>query len=251
MTDRQAATRVGHIRFDWIVLQTAAIWRLNFNMFGLLALLILSPAFLFDVLLGTSEHPLLSPEMDSSLGTAVSFVASVFLAVALTIGTYRHLRSEHFGLKYCVRRAMDTDFGVVLVGLISFVLLAFGFLAFVVPGLLVATVFFVAVPVIVLEDEGVIGSLQRSASLTGGNRWRVFVILLVAIGISLGLTVLLTGVVELLPHENDSPVLTALIDWVHTAIESLFIGILTAVTYFALRQAKEGVDVDELSTVFD
>src|SRR5450631_3608948 len=51
-----------------------------------------------------------------------------------------------------------------------------GFIFLIVPGVILALMWSLAVPVAVLEDKGVGDSLSRSSQLTKGNRGRIFVI---------------------------------------------------------------------------
>jgi hypothetical protein len=50
----------------------------------------------------------------------------------------------------------------------------FGFLALIVPGLILITIWAVVAPSIVVEDKGVFEAFGRSRELVRGNGWRVF-----------------------------------------------------------------------------
>ena len=68
---------------------------------------------------------------------------------------------------------------LILVGLVASVAIVIGLFAFVVPGLILVTIWSVFVPVIVLERAPGLSSLGRSRSLVRGNGWQVFGVLLV------------------------------------------------------------------------
>jgi hypothetical protein len=140
-----------------------------------------------------------------------------------------------------------------------------GTICLVVPGIMLAVIWSVALPSIVAERPGVFGAFGRSRALTKGARWHVFGILLlafviymlasIAIGVgsvagygSLGA---LTGggqvqmpvptqpsfVVQLL----QSIVTTVVLTWFTTVGASLFI---------ELRDWKEGPDANRLAEIF-
>lgn len=78
-----------------------------------------------------------------------------------------------------------------------------GLILLVVPGVILACAWSVAVPALVEENTGVFGAFRRSAELTRGNRWRIFglawayigIVLIVAIpiGILIGIVALPLG----------------------------------------------------------
>ncbi|MDP0959003.1 hypothetical protein Q6334_28190, partial [Klebsiella pneumoniae] len=49
-----------------------------------------------------------------------------------------------------------------------------GYLALIVPGVIISVMWSVASPAVVVEKRGVLESLQRSRDLTRGYRWNVF-----------------------------------------------------------------------------
>jgi uncharacterized membrane protein len=57
-------------------------------------------------------------------------------------------------------------------------------LLLVVPGLILLTMWYVAIPVCVVEQFGPLESLRRSAALTKGHRWKIFGMVVVLIIIS-------------------------------------------------------------------
>jgi hypothetical protein len=56
----------------------------------------------------------------------------------------------------------------------------FGFLALIVPGLILITIWAVVAPAIVVENQGVIDAFGRSRELVRGNGWNVFFAVLLA-----------------------------------------------------------------------
>ncbi len=64
-------------------------------------------------------------------------------------------------------------------------LVLLGFILLVVPGFVLTTWYFLVVPVCVLERLGPGASLRRSAALSKGERWRIFALFLVIIGVGM------------------------------------------------------------------
>ncbi|HEY6672252.1 MAG TPA: YciC family protein [Solirubrobacterales bacterium] len=63
---------------------------------------------------------------------------------------------------------------LILNGFVYGVAVFFGFLALIVPGLILITIWAVVAPCIVVEDKGVFEAFGRSRELVRGNGWRVF-----------------------------------------------------------------------------
>lgn len=73
---------------------------------------------------------------------------------------------------------------LVAVSLLAGIGIALGFVLLVVPGLLLATFWAVAVPIAVLEDVPAVEALRRSRELVRGNGWAVFRVVLASGAIS-------------------------------------------------------------------
>jgi hypothetical protein len=67
------------------------------------------------------------------------------------------------------------------------------------------------------------------------------------------LTVLLLAVVFLVPGENQTllDAASALATWLLSALFMAVQAVLTAVSYYYLRVAKEGVGIEDIAAVFD
>jgi hypothetical protein len=74
---------------------------------------------------------------------------------------------------------------LMLVGLIAGVAIVIGFVAIIVPGLILITIWSVIAPVVVLERPSGLGALRRSRELVRGNGWPVFgVIVVLVVGVN-------------------------------------------------------------------
>ena len=102
-----------------------------------------------------------------------------------------------------------------------------------------------AIPVLVHERRGVLGSMSRSAALTKGSRWALFglfaavVIASFAAQLALGLAAALLGAITGL----------VVLSFVQ-ALLSTIVSTAAAVSYVELREVKEGANVGELAEIF-
>ena len=138
----------------------------------------------------------------------------------------------------------------VLAGtLVSGLLVALGFLAFILPGFVLIVLYYVAVPAAVVEGGGILRALSRSTALTEGFRVHIFVLALLVGVLSLAIY-FLVGV----PPSQFPAAETLEGVLVQEALGAVFtaLGAVTAaVVYYDLRLTKEGVDVEELVQVFE
>ena len=135
---------------------------------------------------------------------------------------------------------------VIGVAFLSTLLAGLASLLLIIPGLILFTAWYVAIPACVVERLGPWTSLQRSAALTKGNRWKVarlIIVLTVITGIGGGLVVAVTA------EAGMTIGLIANLIW--SALVGAFSAILGVVIYHDLRVAKEGVDTDQIAAVFD
>ena len=125
---------------------------------------------------------------------------------------------------------------------------AIGFIFLIIPGLWVYAVFAMVAPVVVIERVG-FGGLGRSAELTKEYRWPI-IGALILMGICTAiLSFFAAFVAGLLANAG---VIVAMIAFlIPTALAAALTGILIALIYAKLREIKEGVNVDQIASVFD
>jgi hypothetical protein len=109
------------------------------------------------------------------------------------------------------------------------------------------TMWFVAVAACVVERRGPFGALGRSQELTKGHRWRIFGMMLLLLIISYVISVL----VGLMLSPAGSMIVTFLGNLAWSAILGAYFATAVAVSYHDLRVAKEGVDIEQIASVFD
>ena len=120
--------------------------------------------------------------------SAVNFIIAQIVTVTLIYGAMQALRRRQIAISECLTQGFRRLGAALGVAIVAGICIAIGIVALIVPGLILATIWAVAIPAATIEQAGVGASLSRSAALTRERRWRVFGAVLVA-----GLIALLVG----------------------------------------------------------
>jgi hypothetical protein len=114
------------------------------------------------------------------LGLAVSVVAAT-LYQGMVVGLVRDVQDGRRDSS--VGELIEATWPVVLpligAGILAGLGIGIGFLLFIIPGLILLTIWSVIAPVIVVERTGVIDAFGRSRALVKGNGWQVFGVIVV------------------------------------------------------------------------
>jgi len=176
----------------------------------------------------------------------LAIVLSTLSQAVVLYGTFQDMRGRPVVLGDALRVGLSRFFPLIGLAICSGIALLVGFLLLLVPGFILLAVWYVATPACVVERRGPIESMSRSADLTRGFRWKVFgliVVLALAQSIAGGS---LTAVVAKL-----SLTVNAVVLLVWGALFGAYSAIAVAVTYHDLRVAKEGIDIERITAVFD
>jgi hypothetical protein len=120
---------------------------------------------------------------------------------------------------------------LVLTGIVAGIGILIGFILFVVPGLILLTIWSLAAPVVVVERKGVKDALGRSRALVRGHGWQVFAVIVVL----LLLNVVLGGVIRAILTAVDDDVLGySVANLVTSVLISPLSALAAAVLYFQL-----------------
>ena len=230
----------------------------NAAVFGLLCLLLaIVPQAAFGVLEITVLPPPASGDWVAQAEGAPgeSFVTTfigIILGVALLHGAISGWRGRKLSARECfaANRVFGTVFLIRVLG--AFSILAASLLL-IIPGVLLALAWSMAVPVSVEERLGVIKSFGRSLVLTRHSRWAILLCVLSigALGV-LALTALLVafaGLSLLIPAAAD-PLSELLIQPVSLAGLTLISALGSASIYYELKLIKEGPGPAEAAEVF-
>lgn len=229
----------------------------NLVPFGIISLVVTFPSFVYQLINGTTAVATNATLGDGSAYVGRSVVGGGALVAvlielvlrqvavgAISYGVFQEMRGQRAALADCLRRAGSLVFVVVGVAIVSAIAIILATFLLIVPGLIVATMLWVAVPVAVVERPGVMHSLSRSAALTKGSRWQVF-----AIALLIGIGAFVASYIAARIFGGGT--LGSFVSWIMAAAISAFAASVTAVGYTTLRFAKEGVGIDEIAAVFD
>ena len=172
------------------------------------------------------------------IALAVSVIAAT-LYQGMVVGLVRDVQDgrRDSSAGELIRSAAPVVGPLIGAGLLSGLGVGVGFVLFVIPGLILLTIWAVIAPVIVIERSGVFAAFGRSRELVRGNGWRVFAAIFVVFMITAIAGLVLSAIATSLASG-------ALVRIVFSAIASTLtapIGaLLAAVLYFRLH-AIQGV----------
>lgn len=174
---------------------------------------------------------------------ACSFVIAILMQGAMAYGVYRSLIGEKASVGEALSNGLSRIVPLVLTSLLVSIALGVAFLLLIIPGLILSCILAVAIPACVVERQGVMASINRSADLTKGYRWSIFglyVLIFIAL-FAFAFAVVIVG------GQMENSIVSLLFNIAFTAVYN----VLIATLYYALRSDKEGVGVDKLARVFD
>lgn len=252
-----------------VISQTFGVIGRNFVAFFLLALVLsglptaIIGYFQAGIIGNQVASGAFSPSLISAsvLGLFAAVVTAGILQGALIYGTVQDLNGVRPKVGECLATGLRAFLPLLIVSILSSLAIGFGLILLIVPGIMIACAWCVAVPALVADRTTIGGAFGRAAELTRGNRWRIFGLFLVIIAmlIGLGLVVGLVGAVAVAPvvlAGASAEALAAnpmmiLINAISNALSSLLGSAGVAVLYVELRRAREGVGADWLSKVFE
>ena len=169
---------------------------------------------------------------------AVTVIAGTLYAgmVVTAVGDVQDGKRE-FSVNDLASSASHVILPLIGAGILAGIGIGIGILLFVIPGLILMTIWAVIAPVIVLERVGVMASFGRSRELVRDNGWRVFgVIVSVAIIVFVVRAILGAIAVSI----DDSLVARIIFDWIGSSLTAPITAIVAAVIYVHLKGIKEG-----------
>lgn len=182
----------------------------------------------------------------------IGFFSGQMLAATLIYGTVMELRGMHAGVGKCIQVGLVRALPVMLTAIVAGLAIGVGLVLLIVPGIIVMTILYVAIPVAVVERPGIMASLSRSSELTGGYRMRIFGLVCVVFGSAVFINYLLTDMATDAFLKDPSSIGTYLYAETGIAIFFAILGaIISGVVYHDLRAIKDGVNIDELAAVFE
>lgn len=186
--------------------------------------------------------------MASFSAAFVSIFFGLIVQAAIAYGVYRTLTGEAASYFGCLWRGFSRGFSLVFAVMCAMLCLWIGFMMLVIPGVILITMMFVAIPACAVEKLGPVGCLNRSAELTKGHRLKVLGLIVLYVLASSGIDYSFAFLMGLV---SDSLLVRSLAGAVISILPSAFLGIMVGVAYFDLRAVKEGTGIEGLANVFD
>lgn len=180
----------------------------------------------------------------------VIYAFDQFLAAPIVYAVVQQLNGTHAGVGACIFQGLKRFFPVFFSIFLLYWCVVFGAYPFVIPGIVLATGLYVAVPCAVCERPGVMGTLTRSFELTEGSRMRILGLLLVFWTARVLAMVLVNDVVN--PQGDPGKGQAVLLAILGVSfLFATFGAVMQGVTYSRLRQVKDGVSAADLAKVFE
>lgn len=226
-----------------LVNATLQVWQKNIVPFTGIAILFFIPSIILV---------LFADNLDSTTYQIVDSILNVILGplltAGLTFGVIETLAGHRISAGESLSRGLGNALPAIGVAFLVSIIVTIGLALLVVPGVIAACVYAVAIPVAVAERGS--SALSRSAELTQGHRMTIFltylVLLVVLIVVSVVLGVILGLLGSLLP-----PVLFGVFGVLIGAAVTPLYSCASIVIYQRLREDREGIDAHTLAEVFD
>jgi glycerophosphoryl diester phosphodiesterase family protein len=235
----------GEFRIGDVLSKTATLLSRNFLTFFVVAIVASLPRLLWA---GVDAETAANFPWGRFFGGLGFFLILNTLAQAIILyGAFQAMRGRPVNLGECLSVGLSRFFPIVGLVICAYLAIWVGLILLIVPGIILGIMWYVATPVCVVEQKGPLASLGRSSELTKGHRWKIFgmVVLLIIVAGIVG------AIIVALLKLTGSWVLMTLGTLVWNGAWGAFYAIFGVVTYHDLRVAKEGVDTDQIASVFD
>ena len=215
----------------------------NFGVFVVIALIFQVP----NMLVGYVAESNLDPIPANIVSSICSALFGALVAGGVLFGVVDSLRGGKADLGKCLGVAFSRFGPIFAVSLLYALGVGLGMVLLIIPGLILMCMWYVAIPVTVMEQPGVFPSFGRSAVLTKGHRMTLFLTLLVFVGVGI-----VVGFLVLAPMiaAGGSAVTIHLISLALALTLGLWGHVAQGVAYHDLRMKKEGVTTDQLVEIF-
>jgi hypothetical protein len=189
------------------------------------------------------------------VGSVLTILGSFVLQGMVVFAAVTGFNGRSVDLGNALSTGLRFFFPLLGLAILMWLGLMLGFMLFFVPGVILAVMWIVASPALVVENRGILDSFQRSRDLTRGNRWMIFALVVVYGVVSMMINWIVVGV----GTAAGGSFVTAGAFWgvalVLTPLVSVLSGVVSsagvAAVYYELRRSKEGVSPEQLASVFD
>jgi hypothetical protein len=181
------------------------------------------------------------------LGVVLAMVLGMLSQAVMLHAAFQAMRLRPVNIGDSLRVGLARVIPILLLAIVMGFLLLLGMIALVVPFFILLTMWWVATPACVVERTGPWTSLKRSAALTKGHRWKVFGTLLLLFVAN----VVVSQILEIVLVLVKSDILSIFARLIWAALYGAYNAIAVVMAYHDLRVAKEGIDIEQIASVFD
>jgi uncharacterized membrane protein len=252
MANVTAAPAGGEFRIGPIFGRAWSIYSGDFVKFSIVALVIALPQIFGGEGQTATDH------IRNFIVFIIGLIFNTVGQAVILFGAFQEMRGRMFDIAEAVRRGLTRFWPIIGLAILVALGVGIGFILLIVPGVILAIRWSVALPACVVENLGPLASMKRSAELTKGNRWKLFgvfllvLVIIILASIVVGLFVgLIVGASALAAGEIFAVVVAALVGLVIAAVYTAYLNIVLVMVYHDLRVAKEGVATDQIAAVFD
>lgn len=260
----QPDTGAGALSVGQVLSQTISVYLGNLPAFLFMGLFVALIPVMFAIAIAGKSYLLGSTDLSNPLGPAaiadilsglLSMVLGAVLQGAVVYGSVKHLEGDRQPFRETVGKGLILALPLLGISIIYVIGMTVTLALLIIPGLIFISVYTVVVPAAVVDRTGVFASFARSADLTKGNRWRIFLILLLSLLIvfliSTVLGLVFGAMMAFLDNMTEVAMVSVLMNVVINAVVMGAYACLAAVLYTELRKLREGSLPTRISSVFD
>jgi hypothetical protein len=197
------------------------------------------------------------------VGGLITAIGNIVLQGAVIYTVVNDLADRPLSFGESLSTGLRFVLPLVGIGIVSTIAVGFGFVLFVVPGVLLALAWSVAAPAEVMERPGVFGAFSRSAELTRGHRGAILALYLIFFVVSFVVQAMVTGVQAMatglalgvvsggFKGLSSFPLAQTVATFIAQTLTAMVGAAGIASIYYELRVIKEGVGAKQLAAVFD
>lgn len=217
----------GHLDIGGVFDRTSEIYKATFSTVWLVALVIMLPTAIIVAILGDGALQI--------IGSLVTMAASAWL-VGSIVRVVEDVEADgrvDKGVGEVLGSVWPLLISLILLQIVVGILVFVGMIFLIVPGVILALMWIVSVPSMVVESRGVFEAMSRSSELTSGNRMRILAIGIVVFLIYIGVMIVAAIFTAI------SPVLGVIAMVAAAVLLYPFVAIITSVLYFRLRELEQ------------
>jgi hypothetical protein len=222
-----AGSSPGHIDIGGIISEATDTWKKAFATIWVIALILYVPVAILGYFADKSW-------VINVIYAIASLVAALYIQGALSriVQDVREDGKVDWSVGELLKSINPKLLPLLGLSIVVGILVFIGLLIFIIPGIILALIWFVAVPVMIIENKGVFDSMSRSGELTKSNRWRLLGLMLV---VYIGIFVVFFLAALLAAA---APILGIIAFIVLAIIVYPWVGVVVPTVYYALVGAK-------------